>query len=274
MDLKERRHHEARLDSWAQPSRHPWEVARLRFVSEQLTKHDVLPTAKRVLDVGAGDAWLASNLADRFQETDFTCVDAFYSAADVAEIGANRSNLSAARELGAEGAHRYDLITALDVIEHVDDDHGFLGTLVTDHLEPTGRVMITVPAWQPLWASHDVHLEHRRRYSPALLSELLKGAGLEAVSTGGFFHSLLGPRALTVARERLFGAPTADSAGGGAGVASWNAGRMVTAAVNAALRLDNRITTAFQRYGVQLPGLSLWALCRPAEHDAAPGFER
>jgi hypothetical protein len=58
MDLRER---------GSATRRHPWEIARARFVLETLTGSGGLRPAPRVLDVGAGDAFVAGLLASRLE---------------------------------------------------------------------------------------------------------------------------------------------------------------------------------------------------------------
>ena len=62
------------------------------------------------------------------------------------------------------------VVTALDVIEHVDDDAGALAELMRI-TRPGGLIVLHVPAFQLLWSDWDVTLGHRRRYTrPALLA--------------------------------------------------------------------------------------------------------
>lgn len=56
-----------------------------------------------------------------------------------------------------------DLITALDVLEHIDNDVSIL----KEHrrvLKNNGKILITVPAYRFIWSEHDEALGHRRRY--------------------------------------------------------------------------------------------------------------
>ena len=54
-----------------------------------------------------------------------------------------------------------DLLSALDVLEHLDDD---LGALDEFHrvLRPEGLLLVSVPAYRFLWSEHDEALRHRR----------------------------------------------------------------------------------------------------------------
>ena len=74
----------------------------------------------------------------------------------------------------AEGS--FDVITMLDVLEHIDDEPA---TLRGMHrvLRPSGSLLLTVPAFPSLWSQHDVALHHRRRYRTARLREVVEGSG-------------------------------------------------------------------------------------------------
>jgi SAM-dependent methyltransferase len=97
----------------------------------------------------------------------------------------------------------FDLITALDVIEHMDDD---LGAMVEIHrlLRPAGRVLVTVPAFQALWGAQDEISNHRRRYRAPQLQERIRAAGLVPERTT-YFNTLLFPpiAAVRLARRLL-----------------------------------------------------------------------
>ena len=51
--------------------------------------------------------------------------------------------------------------------------------------------MITVPAFQCLFSSHDMFLEHKRRYTLPQVEEMVRAAGLEILSARYFFALLL-----------------------------------------------------------------------------------
>jgi len=56
-----------------------------------------------------------------------------------------------------------DLLAALDVLEHLDDDMRALAEFQRV-LRPNGFLLVTVPAYRFLWSEHDEALMHRRRY--------------------------------------------------------------------------------------------------------------
>lgn len=72
----------------------------------------------------------------------------------------------------------FDVVTALDVIEHVPDDARALAE-ISRVLRPGGILVATVPAYQFLWGPHDVALHHQRRYSSAQFRNLVQSGGLQ-----------------------------------------------------------------------------------------------
>ena len=244
--------------------RHPWERARADFFA-RLVEEQLAPRAPlRVLDVGAGDAFLAETLLATLPPgSAITCFDPHY---DHQQLVAARPGLALVRERPAE---RFGLVLALDVIEHVADDRAFLRALAAESLAADGALLVSVPAFMALYTRHDEVLGHRRRYGSAELRAALGDAGLTPTAAGGLFTSLLVPRAAAKLLERARGvraAPTdtPPAAHAETGLTRWRAGALVTGAVTRALALDGWLSRQAARRGVPLPGLSLWALARKA----------
>jgi len=72
----------------------------------------------------------------------------------------------------------FDIVTALDVLEHVDDDLKALNEILRVTAKG-GVLVITVPAYGFLWSEHDEALHHRRRYAASELRNKLTNAGFE-----------------------------------------------------------------------------------------------
>ena len=99
-------------------------------------------------------------------------------------------------------ASRFDLITLLDVLEHIEDDRGALREL-RRVARPGGVLLITVPAYPRLWSSHDELNLHCRRYTrPTLLSRAVE-AGWHPLRTTHFNALLLPVAAAWRLGERL-----------------------------------------------------------------------
>jgi SAM-dependent methyltransferase len=85
----------------------------------------------------------------------------------------------------------FDLVCALDVLEHLDDDAAAARELYRV-LRPGGVLVIFVPALRLLWGLQDDVSEHRRRYGRAQLGALVAAAGLR-IERLTFFNTLLLP---------------------------------------------------------------------------------
>jgi SAM-dependent methyltransferase len=81
----------------------------------------------------------------------------------------------------------FDLITALDVIEHLDDDVRGLSE-IRRVLQPGAPVVLFVPAFQALWGPNDVQSGHKRRYRLDGFRRAVEAAGLrvEQISYANF----------------------------------------------------------------------------------------
>ena len=87
------------------------------------------------------------------------------------------------------GDDKFDVVAALDVLEHLDDDVGG-ATEIKRVIKPGGAVVIFVPAFSILWGYNDDFSHHRRRYTKATLRRTMEAAGLR-IDTIGYFNMLL-----------------------------------------------------------------------------------
>lgn len=71
----------------------------------------------------------------------------------------------------------FDVVTALDVLEHLDDDSGALLEW-RRVLKPGGRVFIFAPAHRWLWSLQDDVSHHKRRYTYRMLRDVIVNGGL------------------------------------------------------------------------------------------------
>lgn len=89
-----------------------------------------------------------------------------------------------------------DLVLALDVIEHIDDDTGALAECKRI-LKDNGLLIATVPAFMALWSPWDEALGHRRRYTIDTLRAAANRAGLRVKRINYFFFFIF-PAAIAV----------------------------------------------------------------------------
>jgi len=91
------------------------------------------------------------------------------------ERGLDSVRLGAAEQLPYENGS-FDLVTALDVVEHLDDDVAGLREM-RRVLRRDGRVLLFVPAFMFLWGVQDDVSNHRRRYTLPGLLKAVEAAG-------------------------------------------------------------------------------------------------
>ena len=234
--------------------RHPWELARFAAVVDIIAPH--LRAGQRILDFGAGDAWFAHALQQRFaaHQLHIDCVDSATSATSASRTD-EQHNPQLQQLTAIPGQQRYDVVLLLDVLEHLADDQATLTRIINDHTLPGAMVIVTVPAWPQLWSSHDVALHHHRRYTAATATALLQSTKLTLLASGGWFYSLLAPRLATVVYEKI--RPPS---------AAWphsrsNLGPWLARLASTVLYADARLGTALRRI-VPWPGLSWWGVCQ------------
>ena len=95
---------------------------------------------------------------------------------------------------------RFDLITALDVIEHIEDDRHAIEHMMR-MLKPGGWLVITVPAMPSLWTRHDEINMHYRRYTRGGLTQRLEQHG-ELLDCRYLYTALSLPKLILAASER------------------------------------------------------------------------
>jgi SAM-dependent methyltransferase len=72
----------------------------------------------------------------------------------------------------------FDLVCALDIVEHVDDDTAALDEL-SRVAKPGAALLMSVPLHPERWNAFDDFVGHRRRYRPHDLAAMLARRGLE-----------------------------------------------------------------------------------------------
>lgn len=150
------------------------------------------------------------------------------------------------------------MVTAFDVVEHLEDDEKALRGIY-ERLAGGGVFVCTVPAFPFLWSGHDEVHHHYRRYTRRGLRRRLEDAGF-VVERLTFFNTVLFP--VTAAVRLLHRIAPGTPSGSDATVPSGPANRLLRA-VFSAERFLLRV--------MDLPvGVSLLAVChRPAAQRPA-----
>jgi SAM-dependent methyltransferase len=142
--------------------RHWWFTGRRQIVRALIEKLAPPQQQKVVLDVGCGTGGNIASLADAY-----TSIGVDTSAYAIEHARRRFPNVefhctSSDQEV-AEFVPRADVITLMDVIEHVPDDFALVSRVLSA-ARPGTHVVITVPADLALWSGHDEVFGHYRRY--------------------------------------------------------------------------------------------------------------
>ena len=137
---------------------HWWFVGKRELLRALL---ESVPRGEHLLDLGCGTGGMLRELAGTGWSVG---VDRSEFALRVCAKKGQRVLVRAGLDQLPFGGEAFDTILLLDVLEHLEDDVGFLRG-VRGVCKREGRIVISVPAFQFLWSQHDETFEHRRRYS-------------------------------------------------------------------------------------------------------------
>ena len=169
--------------------KHWWFVTRKNIVLDNIDRYLTKNTQPQILDIGCGSG-LMLNALDRVGET--YGMDVSDEAISFSkEIFNGRVEKGALPDQLPYEENYFDMITALDVIEHIDDDVDSIRA-IRSLLVPGGMCVFTVPAYMFLWSPHDDINQHKRRYTLPELNEklVLAGFNVEKIS---YYNTFLFP---------------------------------------------------------------------------------
>lgn len=198
---------------------HWWFRARRDLIRLQVAKaaaEQGFPQKRlRLLDFGCGTGF---NLTLLSEFGDVSGADRFRPEHEAFRLEHSFPMLDVERDLPANRG-QFDVVTAFDVLEHLDDDVAGLRQL-SDLLKPNGAVVLTVPAYQWLWGGEDIISEHRRRYTRTGLERCCAAAGLE-VAFASYFNLSILPAVTSVIWGRRLLMPSAEPQSSLSMPASW-----------------------------------------------------
>jgi SAM-dependent methyltransferase len=154
--------------------RHFW--IRRRFNVMSRFSQSAIRDSRYVAEVGCGNGLLQRQIEDQYEKP----VTGF----DLNEL-ALQKNVSRISPLYCYDIHqrnpefrnRFDLLLLFDVLEHIEDESGFLQS-VKFHLATSGILIVNVPAHQSLYSDYDRAAGHVRRYSVNQLARVAEQNGL------------------------------------------------------------------------------------------------
>ena len=177
---------------------HWWHKAKRRLVSYFL-KNNIQNRTSKILDVGCGTG---KNLEVFSQYGKVFGIDNSSEAiAFCKKRGHKNIRLGNIEKLPYK-KNTFSAITALDVLEHVDDNKALLE--IDRVLRPDGLLIATVPAFNFLWSKWDEVLYHKRRYTKDSLTKTLKKNNFKIVKISYIYSFLLIPALLIRSLKNIF----------------------------------------------------------------------
>lgn len=165
-------------------------AGRNKMTLSLLEKHDREISSSLILDIGSSEGAFLDYLSNRHLK---------FCGIDI-----DKNALEFCRERGYEDHVQYgdikdipfpsdsfNIATALDIVEHVDDDVKAMQEIARI-LKKGGIALVIVPAYQWLWSKNDVAYHHKRRYGRKAFRLLSANCGMKT-EQWSYFNFFLFP---------------------------------------------------------------------------------
>lgn len=134
-----------------------------------------------ILDFGCGTGVLQEEFEKRFNAKGFGIDVSKKAISYCKKRGLNRIKLFDGNTIPFKD-QSFDLVTAIDVLEHIEDDLGALKE-IKRVLKKGGLALLLVPAHPHLWSTRDINLKHFRRYRVGELEDKCKKLGFKLLDS-------------------------------------------------------------------------------------------
>ena len=174
--------------------KHWWFVARRDIIESFIELEMPHSSADKTLEIGCG---VGGNVELLGKSGNYLGMDMHLPAIEYCSAKFPQFEFKCSRieEIPKDAySHNFDSIYILDVLEHIDNEVEILKE-ARNYLTDSGKILVTVPAYQFLWSPHDDFVHHVRRYTKKSLRAVLEEAGYK-VERLSYFNSILFPLAL------------------------------------------------------------------------------
>lgn len=165
-----------------------WFTARNRLIVWALREY--FPQAGSLLELGCGTGFVLSALRSARPRMRLVGGELYPDALDIARARVPDAEIVLLDGRTMHYEATFDVVSAFDVLEHIDDDELVLRRLFAA-ARPGSGVMVTVPQHPWLWSQADEFARHRRRYRRSQLVGRLRRAGFHLVRVTSFVSLLL-----------------------------------------------------------------------------------
>lgn len=169
--------------------KHWWFATKRNIILDTVLRYTNLQLSDKILDIGCGSGLMLNTLENIGNTSGMDMSDEAIEFSS--EIFTGTIKKGSLPDDVPYPSDYFSLITALDVIEHIDDDLVSLKT-IRNLLKSKGKAVITVPAYMSLWSHFDELNEHKRRYTLNELHQKLLLAGFE-IEKISYYNTLLFP---------------------------------------------------------------------------------
>jgi SAM-dependent methyltransferase len=151
-----------------------WFRSRNRLIEQTVRRFFAQATS--ALEIGCGTGYTLSALRNALPGAELTGTELFEEGLAISRQRWPNTRLMQADARALPFGSDFDLVSAFDVLEHIDDDAAALSEL-RRVLKPGGGVILTVPQHRWLWSAADEYARHQRRYSRTELISRVAAAG-------------------------------------------------------------------------------------------------
>ena len=165
-----------------QVDRDEWRARAKRALIFQLWKkfHPQAGKKGRMLDFGCGSGLFISEFEKRYPAIDGYGIDIAQETISFCKKRGLRNVYKFSGRQIPFPAGTFDLVTVIDVLEHIKDDSMTLRE-INRVLKRGGLAIILVPGHKELYSTRDIRLQHVRRFEKGELEDKCQKAGLKVM---------------------------------------------------------------------------------------------
>ena len=163
----------------------PLRALRYHFVKKAFRELANYYQVKNALDVGCGIGEVIKLILESWKDAEATGFDISEEAIALARKNCPGINFFVSDMESLELEAKYDLITAIDVIEHIQDDKKALQK-INNLLTENGFLILSLPHLRQYWSKNDEDGGHYRRYSKRDIVEKLHASGFSIIKTRSY----------------------------------------------------------------------------------------